>query len=78
MVKVITLIKQTLPITNMKFTELAIKTLHEKLVSLEKRVEYLEDENIGLTNELYELQTRLDILNEPKWKHLNQFSLGDS
>jgi uncharacterized membrane protein len=78
MVKVITLIKQTLPITNMKFTELAIKSLHEKLVELEKRVEYLEDENIGLSNELYELQNRLDILHEPKWEHLNQFSLGDS
>jgi uncharacterized membrane protein len=62
----------------MKFTELAIKSLHEKLVELEKRVEYLEDENIGLSNELYELQNRLDILHEPKCEHLNQFSLGDS
>jgi uncharacterized membrane protein len=61
----------------MKFTELAIKSLHEKLVELEKRVEYLEDENIGLSNELYELQNRLDVLQEPKWEHLNQFSLGE-
>ena len=62
----------------MKYYELAIKALHERLTELEKRVEYLEEENIGLSNELYELQNRLDILQEPKWEHLNQFSLGDS
>lgn len=62
----------------MKYYELAIKSLHERLTELEKRVEYLEEENIGLSNELYELQNRLDILQEPKWEHLNQFSLGDS
>ena len=62
----------------MKYYELAIKSLHQRLMDLEKRVEYLEDENIGLSNELYELQNRLDILQEPKWEHLNQFSLGDS
>ena len=61
----------------MKFTELAIKTLHEKLLELEKRIEYLENENVGLTNELYELQNHIDILQEPKWEHLNQFSLGE-
>jgi prefoldin subunit 5 len=42
---------------------------------LEKRIEYLEDENVGMTNELYELQNRLDILNDPKYQHLSQFSL---
>ena len=61
----------------MKFTELAIKTLHEKLVELEERVKYLENENVGLTNELYELQNHIDILKEPKWKHLSDFSLGE-
>jgi len=62
----------------MKYYELAIKSLHERLNELEKRVEYLEEENVGLSNELYELQNRLDILQEPKWEHLSQFSLGDS
>ena len=61
----------------MKYYELAIKSLHKRLTELEKRVEYLEEENIGLSNELYELQNRLDILQEPKWEHLSQFSLGD-
>lgn len=45
---------------------------------MEERIKKLEEENIGMTNELYELQNRLDILQEPKWEHLNQFSLGDS
>jgi prefoldin subunit 5 len=44
---------------------------------LEKRIEYLEDENVGMTNELYELQNRLDILNDPKYSHLSDFSLGE-
>jgi uncharacterized membrane protein len=61
----------------MKFTELAIKSLHEKLVQLEERVKYLENENVGLTNELYELQNHIDILKEPKWTHLSDFSLGE-
>ncbi len=63
-------------ITNMKFTELAIKSLHQKLTELEERVKYLEDENVSLSNELYELQNRLDILQEPKYIHLSDFSLG--
>jgi len=78
MVKVITLIKQTLPITNMNPYIPSIIDLLQRIEQLEKRIEYLEDENIGLSNELYELQNRLDILHEPKWEHLNQFSLGDS
>jgi prefoldin subunit 5 len=44
---------------------------------LEKRIEYLEDENVGMTNELYELQNRLDILNDPRYKHLSDFTLGE-
>ena len=78
MVKVITLINQTLPITNMNPYIPSIIDLLQRIEQLEKRIEYLEDENIGMTNELYELQNRLDILQEPKWEHLNQFSLGDS
>lgn len=61
----------------MKFTELAIKSLHQKLTELEERVKYLEDENVGLTNELYELQNRLDILQDPKYINLSDFSLGE-
>lgn len=49
----------------MKYYELAIKSLHERLKDLEDRVEYLEDENIGLCNELYAVQNRLDMLLEP-------------
>jgi len=55
----------------------SIIDLLQRIEQLEKRIEYLEDENIGTTNELYELQNRLDILQEPKWKHLNEFSLGE-
>jgi regulator of replication initiation timing len=62
----------------MKYYELAIKSLYQRLTELEKRVEYLEDENVGLSNELYELQNHLDILQEPKWDHLSDYSLGDS
>lgn len=61
----------------MKYYELAIKSLHQRLLELENKVKYLEEENVGLTNELYELQNRIDILQEPKWEHLSQFSLGE-
>lgn len=66
-----------LPITNMNPHIPSIIDLLQRIEQLEKRIEYLEDENVGTTNELYELQNRLDILNEPKWEHLNQFSLGE-
>ena len=72
------LLKQILPITNMNPHTPSIQDLVLMIQQLEKRIEYLEDENVGMTNELYELQNRLDILQEPKWEHLNQFSLGDS
>ena len=62
----------------MKFSELAIKTLCEKVLELEQRVKVLEEENVGMTNELYELQNRQDILQDPRYKHLSDFSLGDS
>lgn len=62
----------------MKYYELAIKSLHERLKDLEERVAYLEQENIGLTNELYELQHRQDVLEYPKYETLKNFGLGDS
>ena len=55
----------------------SIIDLLQRIEQLEKRIEYLEDENIGTTNELYELQNRLDILNDPKYSHLSDFSLGE-
>ena len=59
----------------MKFYELAIKSLYEKILALEERVKVLENENVGMTNELYELQNKLDILNEPRYSHLKNFKL---
>mgnify|MGYP003328223785 FL=1 len=66
-----------LPITNMNPHIPSIIDLLQRIEQLEKRIEYLEDENVGMTNELYELQNHIDILKEPKWEHLNQFSLGE-
>ena len=61
----------------MKFSELAIETLYEKVLELEQRVKVLEEENVGMTNELYELQNRQDILQDPRYKHLSDFGLGE-
>ena len=61
----------------MKFSELAIKSLYEKVLALEERVKFLENENVGMTNELYELQNRQDILQDPRYKHLSNFGLGE-
>lgn len=36
------------------------KSIYDKIVELEKRLIKLEEENIGTTNELYELQIVLD------------------
>jgi hypothetical protein len=55
----------------------SVQDLVLMIQQLEKRIEYLEDENVGMTNELYELQNRLDILNEPKWSDLSNFTLGE-
>lgn len=54
-----------------------VRTLRDKVLELEERVEKLEEENVGMTNELYELQNRQDILQDPRYGHLNQFSLGE-
>lgn len=48
------------------------------LSDLEYRIEQLEEENIGTTNELYELHNRLDIMNDPKYIGLRHFNLGDA
>ena len=48
------------------------------LYEFEHRIEQLEEENIGTTNELYELQNRLDIMNDPKYIGLRNFNLGDA
>jgi regulator of replication initiation timing len=71
------LLKQILPITNMNPHIPSIIDLLQRIEQLEKRIEYLEDENVGMTNELYELQNRLDILNDPKYEHLSDFTLGE-
>jgi hypothetical protein len=59
----------------MNTSQLTIKTLCEIVLDLQERVAKLEDENVGTTNELYELQNRLDILNEPRYNHLKNFKL---
>lgn len=42
---------------------------------LKTRISKLEKENVELTNELYELQNKIDMLEEPK-KSLNDITLG--
>lgn len=37
-------------------------SIEDRLSRLENKILYLEQENIGLTNELYELQNRLDTI----------------
>lgn len=66
----------------MEHSELEIETLYDKIFELEDKykrllqdVKRLEEENIETTNCIYELQNRLDILNEPKYYHLRNFSL---
>ena len=46
--------------------------VYSKLIELEDRIGKLEEENIGLTNELYRMENsfdaRIDILTENFWK----------
>ena len=46
--------------------------VYSKLLELEQRIVALEEENVGLTNELYRMENsldaRIDILNENPWK----------
>jgi hypothetical protein len=46
--------------------------------NIESRLDYLESENVGTTNEIYELQNKLDILEHPKYISLKKFTLGES
>jgi hypothetical protein len=55
-----------------------IEELENLVYNLESRIECLESENVGTTNELYELQHRLDILNHPKYSGLKNFTLGNA
>ncbi len=48
----------------------------EKDLSIMDRVERLEEENVGMTNELYELQIEIDMLKE-RIKTLENLILGD-
>ena len=45
--------------------------VYSKLIELEQRVEVLEEENVGLTNELYRMENsldaRIDILTLENW-----------
>lgn len=42
------------------------KSVMDAVTSLTRRIARLEEENIGLTNELYELQNRLDMIQNNK------------
>ena len=62
-----------------------IEELYQRLEELEilvnnlqDHISYLTRENIETTNELYELQNRLDILDDPKYTGLKNFTLGDA
>ena len=44
---------------------------------VEARVQQLEDENVGTTNELYELQIEIDMLKE-RLKILENLIIGDN
>lgn len=44
---------------------------------VEARVQQLEDENVGMTNELYELQIEIDMLKE-RLKILENLIIGDN
>jgi len=44
--------------------------------TIEERVARLEDENVGMTNELYELQIDIDML-KIRIQHLENIILGD-
>jgi len=45
--------------------------IYDKLTELENRIRVLEEENVGMTNALYEmenaLEARIDILTAEKW-----------
>jgi hypothetical protein len=63
-----------------KIKEIEVKLqnlVQEKYEALLLDIKRLEEENIGMSNELYELQNKLEILQEPRWQHLDKFTLGE-
>jgi len=64
----------------------SIFNLYDKIIKLQERVEKLEEENIGLTNALYECENRLEskidnihpvIYNIKEHPNLDDYTLGD-
>ena len=55
-------------------------SLYEEIELLNKKINSLEIENIELTNTIYELENKIDmVLNKinPKYYDLSRFKLGD-
>ena len=52
------------------------KNLYNLIEELEKRIKKLEEENIGTTNCLYEIQNQLDMMNHNEYT-LHNFTLGE-
>lgn len=48
-----------------------LQAMFDSIMKLEDRVLFLEEENISLTNELYEIMNDIDILKDPKWAKMN-------
>jgi len=48
-------------------------TVYDKIVELEQRIKYLEQENIETTNVLYEIMNSLDNYREDLYNMKNQF-----
>lgn len=55
-----------------------IEELEILVYNLEDTINHLSRENIETTNELYEIQNKLDILDHPKYSGLKNFTLGDA
>lgn len=47
-------------------------TVYEKIVELEKRIKYLEQENIETTNVLYEMMNALDMTKDALYNMKNR------
>lgn len=61
----------------MNMSQLAIETLCEIVLDLQKRVSILEEENVGTNNMLYELSIDIDMLKE-RLKTLENLVIGDN
>jgi predicted nuclease with TOPRIM domain len=53
------------------------QSIDDMLNELWKEIEYLKQENIETTNTLYEIQNRLDSMEQSEY-NLENFTLGDS